>query len=167
MLVLCYRLLLKRCFTEAGKCVGLKVSTASMRNISEGTEVSFLTISKFLLIGHVTFSTLFIKTRPEVCWWTDAAGSAASKLWSCTGNADARSPTTLGGADALSPYCILEQGPEVLIIRSMVTIAGWLITTERLWKKPTARLHKWFAWFEYILFSTWKFFPFGWSRACS
>lgn len=46
--------------------------------------------------------------------------------------------TTLSGADALSPYCIPEQGPEVLISRSIVTITGWLITTEwLLWKKPT------------------------------
>lgn len=47
VLVLCYKLLLKRCFTGAGKCVALKVRTASRRNISEGTEVSFITYLNF------------------------------------------------------------------------------------------------------------------------
>lgn len=53
-------------------------------------------VSKLLLPGHVTFRPLFIQTRPEVRGQTDAAGSAASELWSRAGSVDTQSPPSVG-----------------------------------------------------------------------
>lgn len=116
-------------------------------------------VSKLLLPGHVTFRPLFIQTRPEVRGQTDAAGSAASELWSRAGSVGTQSPPSVG-LMICHPVASMNMSLRLLVIwnQLFLLLVDWLPRNgyyEKIILQTSQLLCLiWIYW----VFSTWKCF---------
>lgn len=93
-----------------------------MRNVSQESKISFIPYPNFCSLA-IWLRTWFTKARPEVRWWSEAVALQAAGSGRRAGSADPQPPALVTlTIITLSLCCILEQGPEMMIIRQLLLL---------------------------------------------